>query len=223
MCVEGYVVNTENDLIENVIIDGRLDAPITFFFAHGAGAGMGHEFMDDVAKGLASEMVKVIRFNFPYMNRKQREGRNFPPDRLPKLLVTYQAYIDRYASRINVIGGKSMGGRVASHLTAHDRVSGVICLGFPFHPSGKPEKFKGEHLSCIEKPTLILQGERDMFGKPDEITSYALSSLVKVTFIPDGDHSFKPRKSSGFTHDENIKQVCSFITEFLHERLNLAV
>ncbi len=211
-------MENKNDVLDDVMIDGNLNARITFFLAHGAGAGMENGFINAIAEGVASDRVKVIRFNFPYMTRKKREGRNFPPDRLPKLLETYQAYIDRYATEINVIGGKSMGGRVASHLAGHDSVSGIICLGFPFHPPGKPEKFKGEHLSCMQKPTLILQGERDMFGKPDEIAEYSLSEAVEIAFISDGDHSLKPRKSSGLTQDENIKQACNFITEFLHAR-----
>ncbi|MGB1281220.1 MAG: alpha/beta family hydrolase, partial [Vibrio cyclitrophicus] len=119
-----------------------------------------------------------------------------------------------------VIGGKSMGGRMASHLTALENVAGVACLGFPFHPPGKPEKYKGEHLSEITKPTLILQGERDTFGKREEFTEFALSNSIRAEFIPDGDHSFKPRKSSGHTEQKNIALAVERLAAFIHEVLD---
>lgn len=108
-----------------------------------------------------------------------------------------------------------MGGRMASLLSEHPLVKGIACLGFPFHPPGKPEKFKGEHLQALSKPTLILQGERDTFGTQTECQQFEFSSMVRLAFLPDGDHSFKPRKSSGYTEAGNvqlaIEQLCAFI------------
>lgn len=93
----------------------------------------------------------------------------------------------------------------------------MACLGYPFHPPGKPEKYKGEHLATIEKPTLILQGERDTFGKKEEVEHFALSEQVRVIFVPDGDHSFKPRKSSGYTEAENIELAVKLLADFIKE------
>ncbi|MEZ9722298.1 alpha/beta fold hydrolase [Vibrio splendidus] len=207
--------------MNNVIIDGE-DNPITFVFAHGAGAGMDHEFMQSVAKGLAFKGIRVIRFNFPYMIKRAEDGKRRPPDRAPKLLEAYQVIIEQCDADKLVIGGKSMGGRMASHLSEVDKVAAMACLGFPFHPPGKPEKYKGEHLAELQKPCLILQGERDTFGKREEFADFDLSDSIRVEFIPDGDHSFKPRKSSGYTEQQNIaltvEKLSAFIKGVLDEK-----
>ncbi|MEZ9872136.1 alpha/beta fold hydrolase [Vibrio sp. 10N.261.51.C6] len=205
--------------MNNVIIDGE-DNPITFIFAHGAGAGMEHEFMQSVAKGLAFKGIRVIRFNFPYMIKRAEDGKRRPPDRAPKLLEAYQEVIEQVDADKLVIGGKSMGGRMASHLSELDKVAAMACLGFPFHPPGKPEKYKGEHLAELAKPCLILQGERDTFGKREEFADFDLSDSIRVEFIPDGDHSFKPRKSSGYTEQQNIALTVEKLSAFIKEVLN---
>ncbi|MEZ9289232.1 alpha/beta fold hydrolase [Vibrio lentus] len=205
--------------MNNVIIDGE-DNPITFIFAHGAGAGMDHEFMQSVAKGLAFKGIRVIRFNFPYMIKRAEDGKRRPPDRAPKLLEAYQEIIEQVDGDKLVIGGKSMGGRMASHLSEVDKVAAMVCLGFPFHPPGKPEKYKGEHLAELAKPCLILQGERDTFGKREEFADFDLSDSIRVEFIPDGDHSFKPRKSSGYTEQQNIALTVEKLSAFIKEVLN---
>ncbi|OEE99656.1 alpha/beta fold hydrolase [Vibrio crassostreae] len=205
--------------MNNLIIDGE-DNPITFIFAHGAGAGMDHEFMQSVAKGLAFKGIRVIRFNFPYMIKRAEDGKRRPPDRAPKLLEAYQDIIGQVDADKLVIGGKSMGGRMASHLSEVDKVAAMACLGFPFHPPGKPEKYKGEHLAELQKPCLILQGERDTFGKREEFTDFDLSDSIRVEFIPDGDHSFKPRKSSGYTEQQNIALTVEKLSAFIKEVLN---
>ncbi|CAK2164884.1 putative Alpha/beta hydrolase [Vibrio crassostreae] len=205
--------------MNNIIIDGE-DSPITFIFAHGAGAGMDHEFMQSVAKGLAFKGIRVIRFNFPYMIKRAEDGKRRPPDRAPKLLEAYQEIIEQTDADKLVIGGKSMGGRMASHLSELDKVAAMACLGFPFHPPGKPEKYKGEHLAELAKPCLILQGERDTFGKREEFADFNLSDSIRVEFIPDGDHSFKPRKSSGYTEQQNIALTVEKLSAFIKEVLN---
>ncbi|WP_261884782.1 alpha/beta fold hydrolase [Vibrio pomeroyi] len=205
--------------MNNIIIDGE-DNPITFIFAHGAGAGMDHEFMQSVAKGLAFKGIRVIRFNFPYMIKRAEDGKRRPPDRAPKLLEAYQEIIEQCDADKLVIGGKSMGGRMASHLSELDKVAAMACLGFPFHPPGKPEKYKGEHLAELTKPCLILQGERDTFGKREEFANFNLSDSIRVEFIPDGDHSFKPRKSSGYTEQQNIALTVEKLSAFIKEVLN---
>lgn len=205
--------------MNNIIIDGE-DNPITFIFAHGAGAGMDHEFMQSVAKGVAFKGIRVIRFNFPYMIKRAEDGKRRPPDRAPKLLEAYQEIIEQCDADKLVIGGKSMGGRMASHLSEVDKVAAMACLGFPFHPPGKPEKYKGEHLVELTKPCLILQGERDTFGKREEFADFNLSDSIRVEFIPDGDHSFKPRKSSGYTEQQNIALTVEKLSAFIKEVLN---
>lgn len=205
--------------MSNLIIDGE-DNPVTFVFAHGAGAGMNHEFMQSVAKGLAFKGIRVIRFNFPYMIKRAEDGKRRPPDRAPKLLEAYQEIIEQVDADKLVIGGKSMGGRMASHLSELDKVAAMACLGFPFHPPGKPEKYKGEHLAELTKPCLILQGERDTFGKREEFADFDLSDSIRVEFIPDGDHSFKPRKSSGYTEQQNIALTVEKLSAFIKEVLN---
>ena len=205
--------------MNNLIIDGE-DNPITFIFAHGAGAGMDHEFMQSVAKGLAFKGIRVIRFNFPYMIKRAEDGKRRPPDRAPKLLEAYQEIIEQTDADKLVIGGKSMGGRMASHLSEVDKVAAMACLGFPFHPPGKPDKYKGEHLAELQKPCLILQGERDTFGKREEFADFDLSDSIRVEFIPDGDHSFKPRKSSGYTEQQNIALIVEKLSAFIKEVLN---
>lgn len=205
--------------MNNIIIDGE-DNSITFIFAHGAGAGMDHEFMQSVAKGLAFKGIRVIRFNFPYMIKRAEDGKRRPPDRAPKLLEAYQEIIEQCDTDKLVIGGKSMGGRMASHLSELDKVAAMACLGFPFHPPGKPEKYKGEHLAELTKPCLILQGERDTFGKREEFADFNLSDSIRVEFIPDGDHSFKPRKSSGYTEQQNIALTVEKLSAFIKEVLN---
>ncbi|PSU28893.1 alpha/beta hydrolase [Photobacterium lutimaris] len=203
---------------------------VTFLFAHGAGAGMEHEFMADIAKGLALKGIRVVRFEFPYMVKRREDGKKRPPDRQPKLLLDFQRHIEAFAVQGNlVIGGKSMGGRMASLMVTdvanespdvtncQDKVKGVACLGFPFHPPGKPENFRGDHLQTIALPTLILQGERDTFGTRSEVEGWQYAPGVEVAFLPDGDHSFKPRKASGHTEPGNrqltVKLLAKFITD----------
>ena len=113
-----------------------------------------------------------------------------------------------------IIGGKSMGGRIASHVADETGVAGLVCMGYPFHPPGRPEKLRTEHLAGLRTPTLILQGERDTFGTPPEVAGYKLSKQINVHWLPDGDHSFKPRKKSGVTLDDNIAAAVAAIADF---------
>lgn len=198
------------------IVEGPENGPL-FIFAHGAGAGMENDFMSAVAKGLVEKGIRVVRFNFPYMVKRAEDGKKRPPDRAPKLLEAYSEVITHFTDKPIVIGGKSMGGRMSSLLADNELVAGIACLGYPFHPPGKPENYKGEHLATLEKPTLILQGERDTFGKREEFENFTLSDRVTVTFVPDGDHSFKPRKRSGYTEAENIALAVEHLAGFIKE------
>ncbi len=213
------------------IIDGPAenDAVATFLFAHGAGAGMDHEFMTAIAQGVAKHNIRVVRFDFPYMIKRREDGKKRPPDRQPKLLLDFQRHINQFADGKLVIGGKSMGGRMASIMVSDvatespdvenctEKVQGVACMGFPFHPPGKPENFRGEHLKVATLPTLILQGERDTFGTRSEVEGWQYADSVAVTFLPDGDHSLKPRKASGHTEQGNRDLVVAHLAAFIKE------
>lgn len=205
-------------MLPDLIFDGPAKAPLTLALAHGAGAPMDSPFMNVIAQGLATAGWRVARFEFPYMALRRAEGRKRPPDRQPVLLETWQAVIDKIGSDKVVIGGKSMGGRMASLIADSAKVRGVICMGYPFHPPGRPEKLRTEHLESLKTPTLILQGERDTFGTRDEVPNYPLSRAITVKWLPDGDHSLKPRKKSGHTEDGNLEQAMTLMDAFLKRR-----
>ena len=132
------------------------------------------------ARALASEDFRVVRFEFPYMASKRTTGKQKPPDREPVLRETWMRVIEMVGRGGLVIGGKSMGGRIASLVADEAGVAGLICLGYPFHPAGKPDQLRVEHLRTIKTPTLIVQGERDLFGSRDEVGSYSLAPAVSV-------------------------------------------
>lgn len=207
----------------DLIMNGPEDASHSFIFAHGAGAGMDHEFMTMFAQKLAAKNIRVLRFEFPYMTKRREQGTKTPPNRQPQLIDAFNRMIDaaELPGRI-IIGGKSMGGRIAS-LVAEDatktyHIQGLICLGFPFYAPKKtrePAFSRGEHLHHISLPTLIIQGERDHFGKAEELQAMPFSSQVQVRFVDDGDHSFKPRVKSGFTLEQNINKAVDLMADFI--------
>ena len=114
-----------------------------------------------------------------------------------------------------VIGGKSMGGRIASLVADEAGVAGLVCLGYPFHPTGKPDKLRTEHLRKLKTPTLILQGERDAFGSRAEVAGYHLPLILEFQWLEDGNHSFKPRKLSGRSETENWDRAVSALVDFV--------
>lgn len=188
--------------------------------AHGAGAGKEHEFMQTVAQALNAHSIEVVLFNFPYMQVIKETGKRRPPDKAEKLLAHFSEVIDHVSqtrqSLPTFIGGKSMGGRMATMLVDDiESVKGAAILGYPFHPPGKPEKTRTEHLETTAKPILIVQGERDTFGTQNEVEAYTLSSSIQCEFLVDGDHSLKPRKASGKTHQEHIERASTLIEAFI--------
>jgi uncharacterized protein len=198
-----------------------------FLFAHGAGADKNSGWMLDMDRRLSEQGLEVVRFNFPYTDKWLEDGKRRPPDRAPKLLGCFSQNIQRLLDdpenkhKQLFIGGKSMGGRMASLLAADPvfqlDVAGVICMGYPFHPPKKIDKFKGTHLATLKTPTLILQGERDTMGSQSEVVDYQLAPSIQIHFLPDGDHSFKPRVKSGFTNEENLQAVIKHTLDFIRE------
>lgn len=197
-------------------VDGPAKAKHTFLFAHGAGGAMDTPFMTRIAQGLAKRGIRVVRFEFPYMAARRTGGKRGAPDRQPVLLDTFRRVVEEHGGGSRVaIGGKSMGGRMASMVADELEVRALICLGYPFHPPGKPQQLRTEHLESLRTPTLILQGTRDPFGTEAEVPAYGLSKAIRVEWVPDGDHSFKPRARSGATEMSNIEHLLSKMEEFL--------
>jgi predicted alpha/beta-hydrolase family hydrolase len=183
--------------------------------APGAGAGMESQFMEEVARALAANAFRVVRFDFPYMREAAKDGRRRSPDAPVVLEQTWLQVIGELGDPAGlVIGGKSMGGRIASMVADRAVVKGLVCLGYPFHPTGRPRILRVAHLKELKTPALFLQGERDAFGSREEIAGYELSPAIRLTYLPDGDHSFKPRKSSGRSYEENLAQAVQEIVKF---------
>ena len=186
--------------------------------AHGAGAGMNSDFMALAAKLFAQQHIQVTRFDFEYMQKAVALDRRQPPDRMPKLQAYYHHVIEGIDSSLPLfIGGKSMGGRVASMILDASPALGGICFGCPFHPPGKADKLRTEHLYTLGKPLLVVQGCRDTFGTQEEVSEYALPDSIRLLFLEDGDHSFKPRKKSGFSQAQHIIQAIATSSEFIRQ------
>ncbi len=198
-----------------LLVDGPRRANCTIVLAHGAGAAMDTEFMTALAEGLAERGSRVVRFEFSYMHQRRKTGKRRPPDREPVLRETWHRVIESLKTDKLVIGGKSMGGRIASLIADEVGARGLVCLGYPFHPTGKPEQLRVEQLQTIMTPTLIVQGERDPLGNAEEVANYPLSRNVQIHWLTDGDHSFKPRKASGKSLDENMTEAITVVADFI--------
>ena len=200
-----------------LIVDGLAGARLTLVLAHGAGAAMDSPFMSQVAKGVAAGGgVRVVRFEFPYMAARRSGGRRGAPDREPVLLESWRDVIAELGNPSRMaIGGKSMGGRIASMVADEEKVAGLVCLGYPFHPPGNPARTRTAHLEHLRTPALIIQGERDSFGRRDEVAGYRLSPAIHIEWIADGDHSFKPRASSGHTVADNLSHANELMREYV--------
>jgi len=206
-----------------MIVNAAQAESAVFLFAHGAGAPMYSPFMETVAIGLASRGIRVVRFEFPYMTKRREDGKKRPPDRQPALIQSFVEAIESLQS-LNTklfIGGKSMGGRMASLLTADPQavnthnIAGCVCFGYPFHAPGKPMGNRVDHFTSLAQPALICQGTRDPFGGHEEFASQTLPKKVAIEWIKDGDHDLKPRKASGRTHAENIECAINAAAKFM--------
>ncbi len=192
------------------------DHPIgaTLVLGHGAGAGQRSPFMVEFARALAALGLDVVTFNFLYTEQRRRI-----PDRAPALEACYRTVVDVVRREVAsarahlFIGGKSMGGRIATHIAAADAelpIDGLVLLGYPLHPPGRPDQRRDKHLPSIRRPMLVIQGSRDAFGLPGEL----LPALTRLTPRPtlevvnDGDHSFKvPRRNLQAATFANIQST----------------
>lgn len=192
----------------------------TLILAHGAGAAMDSAFMETISKLLCDRGCEVVRFEFPYMAERRKTGSRRPPDREARLLEAWREQLDKVASTLPqgrklLIGGKSLGGRMASLIADDATINGLVCLGYPFHPAGKPAQLRTEHLARLKTPTLIVQGTRDRLGNSEEVASYSLSPAIEIQWLEDGDHDFKPRVKSGFTHAQQLQTAVEHVMTFI--------
>ncbi len=203
----------------DLLIDGPEDAAFIIVFAHGAGVGMDAPFMTAIAQGLAEKGFRVARFEFPYMAKTREDGTRRPPDRVPDLAQAFGVAVSAAGAEPHrlILAGKSMGGRLATILAGTAGAQAAIAFGYPFHPPDKPENLRTQHLEGIETPTLICQGTRDRFGTREEVEGYKLSPAVEFCWLEDGDHSFKPRESSGRTELLNWTEAVNAAASFLEK------
>jgi uncharacterized protein len=199
------------------VFDGPQQARHTLLLAHGAGAPMDSPAMTTNAKALAEAGFRVARFEFAYMAGRRTGAGVKPPPRAEKVMPEYRAAIESLGARSPlIIGGKSMGGRVASmiadELLEEGKIAGLLCLGYPFHPPGRPEQLRTAHLLAMKTPALIVQGTRDPFGTREEVCDYTLSPTIELLWLEDGDHDLRPRKAvSGFTLADHIATMAKAV------------
>ncbi|KEQ17222.1 alpha/beta family hydrolase [Endozoicomonas numazuensis] len=193
--------------------------------AHGAGAAMDSDFMNQVADLMMAGGVSVVRFEFPYMQERRETGKKRPPDRQPKLLQCWQEVIQQVMNEYSgplFIGGKSMGGRMASLLVSECPdlpLSGVVCLGYPFYAPGKQDKPRTEHLADFPLSMLVVQGSRDAMGDYETVQGYDLSSNIQLHWLEDGNHDLKPRVKSGYSHEQHLVEAADRVAAFIKSRL----
>ena len=193
---------------------------VTVILGHGAGANQLSAFMVKIARGLAARGCDVMTFNFIYKER----GRGIPDPRA-RLESCYQAVIKTAQTNRKlkknrlVIGGKSMGGRIASQVAAvaPDGIAGLVFLGYPLHPPGRPDKLRDAHLKDIQAPMLFVQGARDTLGTAEEISAVIkrLRLPAKIYAIEGGDHSFKVPKSLGVPQENVYETIMDEIVGWL--------
>lgn len=186
--------------------------------AHGAGAPMDSEFMEEMAQRLAAQGLWVLRFEFPYMAQRRLDGGKRPPNPQAKLLQCWREVYQQVRPLVTgtlAIGGKSMGGRMASLLADELGADALVCLGYPFYAAGKPEKPRVAHLAELKTPTLIIQGERDALGNRQAVEGYTLAPAIELCWLQAGDHDLKPLKASGFSHADHLQTAAERILAFL--------
>jgi predicted alpha/beta-hydrolase family hydrolase len=200
--------------VTDFLFDGPEGAAVTVLLAHGAGAPMDSAAMTAAARALAAEGLRVARFEFGYMAGR-RVGVRKPPPRAESVMPEYRAAVAELGAPKVVIGGKSMGGRVASMVADEVGAAGLLCLGYPFHPPGRPEQVRTKHLEGLRTPALIVQGTRDPFGGREEVEGYRLSPAIRVLWLEVGDHDLRPRKGvSGFTAAEHLATMAREVADW---------
>ena len=199
-----------------LLINGPKDSRYTVVLAHGAGAPMDSPFMETVCCALAEQGLRTVRFEFPYMAKRRTDGKKRGPDQTKVLLCTWNSVIAQFDTEHLIIGGKSMGGRMATMVANDSGVRAVVCLGYPFHPPGKPDRTRLESLCQLDCPVLVVQGTRDPFGGPCEVSGYPLPTNIDIRWVEDGEHSYIPRKKSGRTVSQNLDCAVGAMMTFIN-------
>ena len=176
-------------------------------------------FMTAIAGLLADRNIATLRFEFGYMAARRQGGSKKPPPKAERLMDEYRAAVAGVPEGAPLlIGGKSMGGRVASlvadELHTQGQIAGLVCLGYPFHPPNKPDQLRTAHLVYLRCPALIVQGDRDPFGTRGEVEAMQLSRAIRVLWADDGDHDLGPRGNSGFTRKGNLAAAADAVAAF---------
>jgi predicted alpha/beta-hydrolase family hydrolase len=187
--------------------------------AHGAGAPMDSAFMNEMAAQLAQRGIDVLRFEFPYMAQRREDGKKRPPNPQARLLDEWHQVYALVRTQVEgrlAIGGKSMGGRMASLVADELGADALVCLGYPFYAAGKADKPRVEHLAGLQTRTLIVQGERDALGNQAAVQGYDLSAQIELYWLPAADHDLKPLKASGFTHPQHMESAADRVAAFLY-------
>ncbi len=200
----------------DVLWDGPTNASVLFILTHGAGAPMDSALLTRVTAGLVERGHRVARFEFPYMAARRTGGGRGPPDRTAVLLQAWRDAVAqcRLDARPLFLGGHSMGGRMATMVADELRPQGVTSLAYPWHPPEAPHKTRTEHLATLQTPTLLVCGTRDVFGTPQEVAGYTLSSNIQVHWLDGADHSFAAKARSGRTAKDNIVDAVNAMDVF---------
>jgi len=204
----------------DILIDGEGNKGV-IVFAHSSSLAMDHEYMQDITLRLVALGLKVVRFEFPYMANRRCTGKKGFPNQVPVLIASFRDVIEYVKSSILLpsqplyLAGKSLGGRVASHLYIEGGFAGLFILGYPFHPAKDSSKLRISHLSKTSEKIHIFQGERDKLGSKAEVESYQLNQNIYMHWLEDGDHDLAPRKRSGYSKDGHISDVMNKIAQLL--------
>lgn len=204
---------------------GSVVAPV-LVLAHGAGAPADSPFMELLTAALSAQGVTTVRFEFPYMEKRRQDGKKRPPDRQPILLGHFRAVIEEARAGVDrqagvFVGGKSMGGRMASILAAEpgidDSVRGAVCFGYPFHPPGKNDRWRTDHFQSLCRPIQIIQGTRDPFGRQAEVEARDLDALdnVNLAWLEGGDHDYRPLARQSESREDLIQQAAAMAARFM--------
>ncbi|KXS51959.1 MAG: hypothetical protein AWU57_3662, partial [Marinobacter sp. T13-3] len=218
----------DGNLMSWITSEGYANAPdCIMILAHGAGAPMDSTFMESLAHALDREGIACVRFEFPYMIKRRADSRKRPPDRAPVLLEAFREVVARVRAEKGrqctvLVGGKSMGGRMASLLAGEDveGIDGVACYGYPFHPPGKLDKWRIAHFDALQCPLLVIQGTRDPFGKPIEVEALGpIPGLTRLIWLEGGNHDFQPLKRQPETQEKLIESAARQTRRFVEECL----
>ena len=201
------------------------DPRCIIILAHGAGAPMDSSFMDLLAESLDEQGIASVRFEFPYMVKRRLDGKKRPPDRQPGLLACFSEVLAQVRAEVGnqcavLIGGKSMGGRMASLLASErpEGISGVVGYGYPFHPPGKLDKWRTEHFPALQCPFLVIQGTRDPFGSYQQIEDYGhLAGLSRLVWLQGGNHDFQPLKKQPESQAQLIASAAQATRQFVDD------